>query len=162
MIADDPLGYLRRRLEVFGWVLLTPDLRLCSPLHLGVDGLPQVAQALGLPRGHWPQDARLYAYAQRWFGTPLYSHLTYALVAAAVAIVLLIRRDPPDLAMAGLMVGVLGFAASFLIVSLACDYRYLYAVDLAAITGVLYLAVDPTLRRRGQDAAPSRAVRTSA
>jgi hypothetical protein len=51
--------------------------------------------------------------------------------------------------MAGLMVGVLGFAGTFLVVSIACDYRYLYALDLAAITGALYLAVDPSLRRRG-------------
>lgn len=162
MIAADPIGYLRRRLEVFGWVLLTPDFRLCAPLHLGVDGLPQVAQELGIPRGRWPQDARLYAYAQGWFATPFYSHLTYALIAAAVAVFLLIRREPPDVAMAGLMVGVLGFAASFLIVSLACDYRYLYAVDLAAITGLLYVAVDPTLRRTRPAAAESSAARTSA
>jgi hypothetical protein len=40
------------------------------------------------------------------------------------------------------------FAGSFLVISLACDYRYLYFLDLSAITGVLYLALDPRLRRR--------------
>lgn len=161
MIAADPAGYLRRRFEVFRWVLLTPDFRLCAPLHLGVDGLPQVAQELGIPRGRWPQDARLYAYARAWFPTPFYSHLAYALLAAGVAVFLLLRRDPPDVAIAGLMVGALGFAGTFLALSLACDYRYLYAVDLAAITGALYVAIDPRLRRRPPASAASSAARTS-
>ena len=148
MIAEDPLGYARRRLEVFRWVFLTPKLELCVPLHLGVSGLPNVEKDLGLVDGHWLQDTRLYVYATGWHHTPFYSHLAYALAAAAVAILLMIRRDPPDIAIAALMVAVLGFTATFLVVSIACDYRYLYAVDLAAITGVLYLAVDPSLRRR--------------
>jgi hypothetical protein len=148
MIAADPVGYARRRLEVFRWVVLTPRLDLCVPLHLGVSGLPKVEKELGLIDGQRLQDPRLYSYTARWFGTPFYSHLTYALLAAAVAGLLMIRRDPEDIAIAALMVAVLGFTATFFFVSLACDYRYLYPVDLAAITGVLYLAVDPVLRRR--------------
>jgi hypothetical protein len=31
------------------------------------------------------------------------------------------------------------FAASFFVVSVACDYRYLYFLDLAAMTGWLQL-----------------------
>ena len=60
---------------------------------------------------------------------------------------LMLRRDPADLIIAGLMVGALGFAASFFVFSIACDYRFLYVLDLAALTGVLYLAIDPRLRR---------------
>jgi hypothetical protein len=161
MILADPVGYLGRRFEVFRWVVLTPDFTRCAALHLGVDGLPQVAEELGIPRGAFPQDARLYAYAAPWFKTPFYSHLTYALLTAAVAVFLLIRRDPPDIAMAGLMVGALGFLATFLVLSLACDYRYLYVVDLAAITGLLYVAVDPTLRRGRQVSAELSAARSS-
>ncbi|HKR90561.1 MAG TPA: hypothetical protein VJS38_20520 [Phenylobacterium sp.] len=146
MILQDPLGYLRRRLEVFRWVFLTPKLELCGPLQLGVEGLPQVLGDLGLTRGPTIQDAALYAYARPWFATPFYSHLTYALAAAAVAVFLLLRREAGDIAMAALMVAALGFAATFLIASIACDYRYLYALDLAAITGVLYVAVDPSRR----------------
>jgi len=153
MIASDPVGYARRRLEVFRWVFLTPRLDLCVPLHLGVSGLPKVEKELGLIDGQRLQDPRLASYTARWFRTPFYSHLTYALLAAAVAALLMIRREPEDIAIAGLMVAVLGFTATFFFVSIACDYRYLYAVDLAAITGVLYLAIDPSLRRRKTDAA---------
>ena len=45
------------------------------------------------------------------------------------------------------MGGSLAFAASFFVISIACDYRYLYLLDMAAITGVLYLALDPVLTR---------------
>jgi hypothetical protein len=39
----------------------------------------------------------------------------------------------------------MAFAASFFIISIACDYRYLYFADLAALAGLLYAAVDPPL-----------------
>ena len=48
---------------------------------------------------------------------------------------------------AALLAGALAFTASFFLISIACDYRYLYLLDLAALTGVLYLALDPRLRR---------------
>ena len=147
MILADPAGYAARRFELFRWVLTTPELSRCVPLHLGVDGRADLEAALGLVHGQRPRDRALYAYVAPWFPTPAYSHLSYAMVAAAVSVVLLIRRSPPDIAIAGLLAGALGFVATFFVLSLACDYRYLYALDLAALTGLLYLAVDPSLRR---------------
>jgi hypothetical protein len=147
IVAADPAGYARRRFEVFHWLMAPPRLELCVPIHLGVEGPPDIEQKLGLKRGHTIQNGRLFDYARRWFPTPLYSHLTFALIAAAAAAALLVRRAPADIVMAALMIGALGFAASFFFVSIACDYRYLYALDLAAITGTLYLAIDPRLRR---------------
>ena len=54
--------------------------------------------------------------------------------------------------MAGLMLGVLAFTASFFVISIACDYRYLYALDLAAVAGLLYLALDPPVLRSARRA----------
>jgi hypothetical protein len=62
---------------------------------------------------------------------------------------LLIRREPADLAIAALLAGALAAAASFFVISIACDYRYLYFLDLAAITALIYVAIDPRLRRSG-------------
>jgi hypothetical protein len=45
--------------------------------------------------------------------------------------------------MAALQFAGAAFAASFLIISIACDYRYLYFTDLAAIAGLVYVAIDP-------------------
>ena len=150
LIGADPVGYARRRLSIFRWVFLTPDLAACAPLHLGVSGLPVVEHELGLRDGPYLQSARLWTYAQGWFATPFYSHLSYAGLATAVLVFLLVRRRPEDIPIAALMAGALLFAATFLVLSIACDYRYLYALDLAAITGSLYVAIDPSLHRRDE------------
>lgn len=140
--------YLAHRIDVFRWVFLTPELDKCVPLHVGVDGPPVTVAALKLVAGQDQADGAAYAYAQRFFGTPVYSHLTYAVIAALVVGVLLLRRDPADMAIVGLQLAALGFTASFFLISIACDYRYLYLLDLSALAGLLYVAVDPPWRGR--------------
>lgn len=146
VLLSDPAGYLGRRLEVFRWVFLTPDLPRCGPVFTGVSGIPAIERQLGLPERRTARDAKLAAYAMTWTRTPLYSHLTYAVLAVAVGGFLLWRREPGDGAMAALLAGALLFTASFFVISIACDYRYLYMLDLAAMSGCLYAALD--LRRR--------------
>ncbi len=54
-------------------------------------------------------------------------------------------------AVAGLLVSALAFVATFFIISVACDYRYLYFLDVAAMGAAVYVAADPSgfrLRRR--------------
>jgi len=149
LITSDPGLYLSNRLEAFRWVLATPVIDRCLPLSVGVEGLPEQMRELSLPKRQDGRDRRLYNYATWFFDSPVMSHLTWAAVALVVAGFLLIRRRPADVPIAALQVGALGFAASFLVISLACDYRYLYALDLAAITGLIYLAMDWRLRRTG-------------
>jgi hypothetical protein len=154
VIFEHPDLYLRHRLGAFTWVFLTPEVGRCVPLHVGVEGPPEKIAALKLAPGADPQDMAVYRYAERFFQTPVYSHLTYAVIAVAVAGLLLLRRDPADMAIVALMLGALGFTASFFVISLACDYRYLYFLDLAALTGLLYLAIDPPFgasRRRAAE-----------
>jgi hypothetical protein len=45
-----------------------------------------------------------------------------------------------DLVAAGLVAAALAFAMSFFVVSIACDYRYLDFLDLAAMAGALAAA----------------------
>ncbi len=141
-------AYLAHRIDVFWRVLATPDLVRCLPVHVGVVGPPQMLEALQVTGGQDPQDAAMARYAERFFPTPVYSHLLYAVMAVALAGVFLWRRAPSDGPMAGLLVGALGFATSFFVISVACDYRYLYVLDLAAMTAALYLSLDPSLGRR--------------
>jgi hypothetical protein len=135
--------YLRERLAVFRWVFLTPDIDRCVPVCLGVQGPQDVLESLGLAWRWSRQDDRLLAYDRAFTHTPAYSHLTYALLALGVGLVLLRRRDPADVVMIALMASALAFAASFFAISIACDYRYLYFLDLAAMAGLLYVALDP-------------------
>jgi hypothetical protein len=148
LIVNHTGAYLAQRMDAFRWVFLTPDIDQCLPYSVGIDGPLDDLKALGIPPAVEPQDEAMDSYGSRFKETPAFSHLAYALAALGVAILLLLRREPADMVMAALMIAALAFAASFFVISLACDYRYLYALDLAAITGLLYLALDPPLPSR--------------
>jgi 4-amino-4-deoxy-L-arabinose transferase-like glycosyltransferase len=148
LIIEHPGIYLKTRLAVFRWVFLTPVLDRCLPVFVGVEAPPDKLARLQMPGGRDVADNQLINYVTWFKDTPAYSHLSYAIVALIVAGALLVRREPMDIAVVALMLGALGFAASFLVISLACDYRYLYFLDVAAMAGLLYLAADPRLRRR--------------
>lgn len=145
IILHHPGAYLAHRFDVFRWVFAQPEIELCLPVFVGVSGREDMLKDLKIPAGVEPQDQVLANYATWFYYTPVYSHLAYALVALLVGVVLLTRRDAPDMVMVGLMASSLGFSASFFIISVACDYRYLYVQDLTAMAGVLYLALDPPM-----------------
>ena len=149
LILRHPGAYLAQRWDAFQWVFLTPTLDDCLPTYTGVDGPAEKLADLNIPSLTDPADDALYNYSAGFFETPVYSHLSYAIVAGLVAGLLLLRRDPADMAMIGLMGSALVFTASFFVISIACDYRYLYFLDLAALTGLLYLAVNPPLDELG-------------
>lgn len=148
LILHHPDLYLRERASVFLWLIHPPVIERCLPVYIGVDGLPAKMAALEITLRRSPTDNALYAYASKFFATPLYSHLAYGVLALVLAGVLLLRRAPGDLPMAALALGGLGFAASFFVISIACDYRYAYGLDLAALTVLFYLALDPFRARR--------------
>ncbi len=143
LILGRPGLYLATRWAAFRWVFLTPDAALCYPYYLGVDGPRAAMMALGLTHRWDSRDQALDSYGAHFERTPILSHGFYALLALAGLVVLLYRRRPADLAMAGLLAGALAFAASFFVISISCDYRYLYLLDLAALAGTFYLALDP-------------------
>lgn len=147
LILKRPDLYLPLRLAAFRWVVATPVIDVCLPVYLGVDGPPKQMAELGLKRTWGDREDRLLNYASWFYDTPALSHLAHAALALLVLLALLWRRDPADRAMAGMLVGAFAFTATFLPLSLACDYRYLYFLDMAALTGLLYLAADPRLGR---------------
>ncbi|MBX3482736.1 hypothetical protein [Phenylobacterium sp.] len=152
LLTSDPGLWLRSRALAFRQVAATPVIDRCLPITVGVEGPPMTLAALKIPARRSAEDMRLYNWTTWFLDTPAMSHVAYAVAAFAVMVLLLLRRDPPDLIVAGLMAGALGFAASFFAISIACDYRYLYVLDVAALTGLLYLALDPSLpaRRRAR------------
>jgi hypothetical protein len=137
LILSHPGLYLRERWPVFRWVVAPPDLIACHPDVVGVDGPKDMLKSLGLKAQIRPQDRLLNSYVANFFHTPELSHLLYGAAAAGLAFFLARRGSPADMAIVGLQIAALGFAASFFIVSIACDYRYLYFLDLAAMTGAL-------------------------
>jgi len=148
LMLHRPDLYLATRAEVFRWVFATPVIDACLPVYLGVDGPEKQLKDLGLEKSWSHKDERLYNYATWFFDTPALSHVAFAALALAVIAGLLLRRDAADKAVGGMLAGALVFTATFVPLSLACDYRYLYFLDVAALTGLLYVAADPRLRRR--------------
>lgn len=146
MVLHRPDLYWPMRLQVFRWTFATPVIDRCLPVYLGIDGPPKQMAALHLTRTWSDRDTGLYNYATWFYDTPVLSHVTYAALAVLLIVVLALRRDPADGPMAALLIGALAFAASYFPISLACDYRYMYFLDVAALTGLLYFAADPRLR----------------
>ena len=73
-----------------------------------------------------------------------------------VIVLLLRRREASDWVFVALLGGTLAFVATFAVISVACDYRYLYFTDLAAMTGLIYAAVDPVFFGRRSRLSPTR------
>jgi uncharacterized protein (TIGR03382 family) len=138
LIWRHPLLYLRLRAEAFRWVFLTPAPAECVFVVTGVAGPTEEMATAGLKPRRTATDTALAGYALSFSGTPVYSHGAYAAVGLALLVSLLRRRRPADIAVAGMLVSALTFAASFAVISIACDYRYLYDVDLAVIAAALY------------------------
>ena len=146
LLVTRPDLYVRERLPVFWEVVATPQIALCHPAYAGIDGDPVQLKALGLTRRSRPGDLRLAAYARGFMGTPLLSHLTFGALALGLLILYVRRGRRGDIAMAGLLAGALAFSASFFFVSVACDYRYLFPLDLAAMVALFHFVAAPPQR----------------
>jgi hypothetical protein len=141
LIVSHPLLYLRVRAEIFRWVTLTPDIAQCHPYYVGVSGPPDAMRQLNLNTAPRAQDRMMWNYGARFVGTPVYSHALFGFLSLVAMVVLFRRRAPADLAMVFMLVSALAFTLSFFVISVACDYRYLYFVDLSALVACFYLAV---------------------
>jgi hypothetical protein len=138
LVLGHPLTYARVRLAAFGAVFMTPDAAVCHFVFVGINGPATVLAPLGLTARIRPQDRALEKYAKSFYATPVYSHLAWGALALVLMILLLLRGAPSDLAVAGLLAGALLFTLTFAIISIACDYRYLIFLDLAAMAAALY------------------------
>ncbi|HEY8948548.1 MAG TPA: hypothetical protein VIM56_06660 [Rhizomicrobium sp.] len=142
LIVHHPLLYLSTRADAFYWVLFTPDIDKCLPFTVGVQGPQDELDAVDMDPRWDDRDDRLQSYGNSFEGTPVFQHGLFALLSIIAAVILLRRRRSADIAIAAMQVSALLYTASFFVISIACDYRYLYALDLAAVTGWFYLALD--------------------
>jgi hypothetical protein len=147
MLRNRLSAYAAHRRDVFLWTLFTPDLAQCVPVFTGVDGPPRLVKALGLINHQDARDLSLEDYASHFYATPVFSHAAYGLVALILLVFLGRRRRRGDLAMAAMLASALAFTACFVIISFACDYRYLYALDLSAMVAAFHLALGRTAPR---------------
>ena len=143
LVLRHPWLYLKIRAADFAWVAFTPDIVACRPVFTGIEGPADVLRGLGMAPRRDARDLALERYGKAFLGTPVLSHIPFAITAIAGIWLLLRRRRAADIAMAAMLGGALAFAASFFAISISCDYRYLYALDLSAMVALLYLALEP-------------------
>ena len=151
LVLGHPWLYLQVRARDFFWVMFTPDIEACLPFVDGVAGPEPWVTRLGLKNHEGPKDLALKAWLEPFSHSPLSWHPLYAALDILLLVLLLSRRRTADIAVAGLLVSALAFVATFFIISVACDYRYLYFLDVAAMGAAVYVAADPSgfrLRRR--------------
>ena len=144
LVLGHPGLYLTVRIRDFFWVLFTPDIDACLPFADGISGPQPWVARLGLVNGERPNDIALKDWGEPWSHSPLSSHPIYGLWSIALMALLLRRKRPADIAVAALQAAALVFVATFFLISVACDYRYLYFLDVAAFAGGVYLAADPS------------------
>ncbi|MGH7023332.1 MAG: hypothetical protein ACREEB_07030 [Caulobacteraceae bacterium] len=141
LIARAPALYLATRWADFRQVLATPNVDACAPVLVGVDPSdPEMLRQAGLVARDTDKDDWDGDYASAFLGTPVFSHLTYAALAAALlawAIIDLRQGRLELIATAGLLSAAFVFTASFFVISIACDYRYLYFLDAAAMVALV-------------------------
>ncbi len=151
LVFHHPDLYLAVRATDFYWVTLTPDIHECLPFFVGIDGPEPFMARLGLVQRLNGRDKLLKGYGDALTGTPAFSHALFGVVALFVLVKLVMRRRPPDIALAAMLLSALAFSASFLVVSVACDYRYLYVLDVSAMAAALYLAASSGPGGRGNN-----------
>lgn len=147
LILDYPLLYLSIRAEIFRWVFITPDIDKCLPFVVGLSGPQRTLQALHMPERYDDRDAALENATRPFVHTALFSHVTFAALGVMAFVLLLRRRTPADVPILFLLAGSTAFTMTFFAVSLACDYRYLYLLDISAMVAVIHAALGPDLEK---------------
>ncbi len=150
-VSSNPLTYLKVRLTDFEWVALSLHPQECVAFVVGVNGEPDILSQLKLARRYNVRDSWLdRGYGRKLLGTPLFSHPLFALGGLVCLLLLYRRREAADFAIMGLLLGAFAYCLSYYFLSVACDYRYLYVLDLSVIAAGLYLVKDwPLAARRG-------------
>jgi hypothetical protein len=147
LILGRPWLYARVRAAVFWATLATPPGLNCPLVSVGVstDDVDALARA-GLSPRQSARDDWDEAYVEAFQGTPVLSHLAWGALAAGLLVMALWDivargdRRPASLAIVGLLAAAFAYVGAFLVVSLACDYRYCFVLDVAAVVAAVHRA----------------------
>jgi hypothetical protein len=140
LAISQPGSYLAHRAAVFRWLLLPPNPDRCLPIHIGVAGPEDLMRELKLQPGVRPSDQALYTYSRRFIGGPLMSPTFHCVVAILLLALLLLRPAQGRAAVVLMLVSALSFVASFLVIGIACDFRYTYFLPIAVIATLAYVS----------------------
>jgi cation transport ATPase len=116
---------------------------------IGVDnGSQELLQMSGLKARRSERDDLAEDYASNFYGTPVFSHVAWGavlLIGMALALRDLRRgaRRADLIAVVAMGVAAFLYVAAFFVISGACDYRYMYFLDVAAMAMLVHRAALP-------------------
>lgn len=132
-IRANPIAYAAHRWEHFSWQAGLRDPLRCLPYHFGVEPQPDGFPALPLPAPRPERDARLRTIAESLL--PLFRPALYAGVAMLALALLAWRRPLGWTALALFQLAGLAYLGSYLLIGIACDFRYAYFLVPVALVG---------------------------
>ncbi|MEA1650315.1 hypothetical protein UAJ10_14995 [Nitrospirillum sp. BR 11164] len=138
LILSHTRAYLAHRMAVFAWLMAPPEPGRCLPVHIGIYGPEDLVHSLGLKEGVRPSDQALYNYSTHYFGGPLMNPTFYVVVAVLLIAYLLWRPIEGSAVMICMLLSALAFVGSYLVIGIACDFRYVYFLVAATISVFLY------------------------
>lgn len=153
-----PGSYLLHRFDYFTWVIGCHDVTKCLPFYFGISAQPAVMVAkVGIKPG---MNARAHVLNELGKSTLfLFRPILYLALSLALTIFLIYRDWRRHSLMIAIQLVGLAYAASYLLVGIACDFRYTYLSTLASLFGVAYVLVGgfgaPALSRRDRPDSPS-------
>ena len=92
---------------------------------------------LHLSRGLRPSDEILYAYSAKYFDTPLFRQGFYLAVAVLLVLALAIFKPMQSRPFIAMLAAAITFTLSFAVIGLACDFRFLYFLDLSVFVALV-------------------------
>ena len=136
-VRQHPEAYLLHRLDAFAWLLGLHAVTECLPIYSGISAQPaKMVHELGLRSGVSRRAKALAAV--EWRLLFLYHPIAYALVSVSLIGCFLRRNRARHAAMFWLQISGVAYLAQYLVISIACDFRYAYFTVLAAVFGVAH------------------------
>lgn len=132
-IRANPAAYAAHRWEHFLWQAGLRDPLRCLPYHFGVEPQPDGFPALPLPTPRPERDALLRTIAESLL--PLFRPALYAGVSMLALALLGWRRPLGWTVLAMLQLSGLAYLGSYLLIGIACDFRYAYFLVPVALVG---------------------------
>ncbi len=134
-VSANPGAYATHRWEHFLWLLGLRDPNRCLPYQLGIPATPEEFPDLPPLPSHKPERmAALKAVSE--YTLPLFRPIIYVAVAALALVVLCLRRPRGWQILAMLQFAGLAYVGSYLLIGIACDFRYAYFAVPVALIGV--------------------------
>lgn len=142
-----PQAYVVHRLDALSWTLGWHDPRKCLPYVVGIHSEPA---ALVTELDLQPGTSVRAKFLDRVGGSVLFLFRPVIYVALSMAVLglLVLRGWREHGLMIAIQTGGLAYAASYLLVGFACDFRYTYYSTVTALMGLAYVFVSGTGRAR--------------